>query len=101
ARDGASVWVAFAGETYRITKAPARTARAPEEEPALTAPMPGRIASVRVAVGETVAKGDVLVILEAMKMEHAVKAPRAGVVSRVAAEAGKMVGLGDVLLEVT
>jgi 3-methylcrotonyl-CoA carboxylase alpha subunit len=101
ARDGDVAWVAFRGETYRIAKAAARAARAAEEEHALTAPMPGKIASVRVTDGQTVEKGEVLVVLEAMKMEHAVKSPRAGVVTRLAAEPGKMVGLGDVLLDVT
>lgn len=101
ARDGDVAWVAFGGETWRITRAVARAPRAPEEEGALTAPMPGRIAAVLVTEGQAVLKGQVLVILEAMKMEHAVKAPRAGTVSRLSAEAGKMVGLGDVLLDVT
>jgi biotin carboxyl carrier protein len=100
-RDGDVAWVFHGGETWRIAKAAARTARSPEEEHALTAPMPGRVLAVRVANGQAVEKGDVLVVLEAMKMEHAVKAPRAGTVSRLAAEPGKMVGLGDVLLDVT
>ena len=101
ARDGDVAWVAWRGETWRIARADAHRARALEEEHALTAPMPGKIAAVRVTEGQKVEKGDVLVVLEAMKMEHAVKSPRAGVVSRLAAEAGKMVGLGDVLLDVT
>jgi biotin carboxyl carrier protein len=62
--------------------------------------MPGRILSVRVAAGARVAKGDVLVVLEAMKMEHAVRAPKDGVVTRVLVSEGQMVGLGDVLVEV-
>ena len=100
-RDGDVAWVAFRGETYRVSRAAGRAARGAEEEHALAAPMPGRIASVRVTEGQKVQKGDVLVVLEAMKMEHAVKAPRAGVVSRLTAKTGKMVGLGDVLLDVT
>lgn len=98
AKDGDVAWVFVAGETWRIAKAGARAA---DEEHALTAPMPGRIAAVRVADGQKVEKGDVLVILEAMKMEHAVRAPRTGTVSRLAAEPGKMVSLGAVLLDVT
>jgi biotin carboxyl carrier protein len=101
ARDGDVAWVAFGGETWRIAKAAARAARAAEEEHALTAPMPGRIAAVLVTEGQVVQKGEVLVVLEAMKMEHPVRSPRAGAVSRLSAEAGKMVGLGDVLLDVT
>ncbi len=101
ARDGDVAWVFLGGETWRIAKAPARSARAPEEEHALTAPMPGKVSAVHVAEGQAVQKGEVLVVLEAMKMEHAVRAPRAGTVARLAAEPGKMVGLGDVLLDVT
>lgn len=101
ARDGDVAWVAFGGETWRIAKAAARAARAPEEEHALTAPMPGRIATVLVTEGQAVEKGEVLVVLEAMKMEHAVRAPRAGAVAMLSAEPGKMVSLGDVLLDIT
>jgi biotin carboxyl carrier protein len=100
ARAGDVAWVFIGGETWRIAKAPARAARTAEEEHALAAPMPGRILSVLVVEGETVQKGQVLVVLEAMKMEHAVKSPRAGVVANLAAEAGRMVGPGDVLLDV-
>ncbi len=100
-RDGDVAWVAFRGETYRIAKAARRARRAAEEEHELTAPMPGKVLAVRVTEGQEVAKGDVLVVLEAMKMEHAIRSPRAGAVARVFVEAGKMVGLGDVLLDVT
>jgi biotin carboxyl carrier protein len=100
ARAGGVAWVSLGGETWRFAKAGARAARPAEEEHALTAPMPGRILAVNVAEGDRVEKGQVLVVLEAMKMEHAVRSPRAGVVAGLAAEPGKMVGLGDVLLDV-
>ena len=99
-RDGDVAWVWFRGETYRLS--PARSRRAAhggEGTPSLEAPMPGRIAAVRVASGASVSKGDVLVVLEAMKMEHAVRAPKDGAVERVLVSEGQMVGLGDVLVE--
>ena len=100
ARDGGVTWVWFRGETYRLSPArPRRLARAGEETPSLEAPMPGRIAAVRTAARASVSKGDVLVIVEAMKMEHAVRAPRDGVVERVLVSEGQMVGLGDILVE--
>jgi 3-methylcrotonyl-CoA carboxylase alpha subunit len=100
-RSGDVVWVAFRGETYRISAArPRETARGAEDRPSLEAPMPGRVLGVRTAVGATVAKGDTLVIVEAMKMEHAVRAPRDGTVTRVLVTEGQMVGLGDVLVEI-
>ena len=45
----------------------------------LLAPLPGTVVRVEVVVGETVAAGDVLVVLEAMKMEHTMRAPHDGV----------------------
>ena len=66
----------------------------------LTAPMPGVITKVMVVVGDEVAKGQPLVALEAMKMEHLIRAPRAGVVKRVAASPGSMVQAGTELVEV-
>ena len=67
----------------------------------LTAPMPGRVTVVHVATGATVRRGDVLMVLEAMKMEHAIAAPADGVVSRVCFAAGDLVDEGALLLTIT
>jgi acetyl-CoA carboxylase biotin carboxylase subunit len=61
------------------------------------APMPGRIVQVLAAEGQAVARGAVLVILEAMKMEHSVVAAVDGVVTRVAVQAGEQVESGQIL----
>jgi 3-methylcrotonyl-CoA carboxylase alpha subunit len=65
----------------------------------LTAPMPGIVTKVMVVVGDEVAKGQPLVALEAMKMEHLIRAPHAGVVKRVPASPGAMVQAGAELVE--
>jgi propionyl-CoA carboxylase alpha chain len=65
------------------------------------APMPGKILAVRVAVGDTVSKGQVLVILEAMKMEHEVLAPNDGTIESIAVEVGQQVEAGTVLAVLT
>jgi biotin carboxyl carrier protein len=65
---------------------------------AVKAPMPGTITGVDVQPGQSVAAGQVLVRLEAMKMVNAIKAPRAGVVSEVLVQAGQSVGYGQVLV---
>ena len=65
----------------------------------LEAPMPGVVTKVMVVVGDEVTKGQPLVALEAMKMEHLVRAPRPGRVKVVAASPGQMVQSGASLVE--
>jgi 3-methylcrotonyl-CoA carboxylase alpha subunit len=67
---------------------------------ALEAPMPGRVVAVHVAPGQSVTKGQELLVVEAMKMENALRAPREGRVKAVAARAGDMVSAGVVLVEI-
>jgi len=64
------------------------------------APLPGAITKVLVAAGDTVAEGDGLVVLEAMKMEHTLRAHGAGIVRDVLAAAGQQVDVGDLLVSV-
>ena len=69
------------------------------DEPAgaVEAPLPGAILAVHVTVGDWVEEGQVLMLLEAMKMENEVVAPRSGRVTAVYVEPGQSVALGDVL----
>ena len=78
--------------------APPELHRAPGS---LVAPMPGTVGRVAVALGQPVAAGDLLLTLEAMKMEHAVHAPDAGVVTELLVEPGRQVELGTLLAVVT
>ena len=64
----------------------------------LLAPMPGLVKQVLVAVGDRVARGDALLVLEAMKMEQMIRAPRAGRVAALSARAGQQVEAGLVLV---
>ncbi|MEO8540320.1 MAG: biotin/lipoyl-containing protein, partial [bacterium] len=66
---------------------------------AITAPLSGTIAAVQVAEGDTVAEGQVLLVLEAMKMEHRITAPASGVVKRVNVRERDQVREGDILVE--
>jgi biotin carboxyl carrier protein len=63
------------------------------------APMPGTLVSYKVEKGQTVAAGQVLLILEAMKMENEIVAPRAGVVASLRVAPGSSVNTGEVLVE--
>ena len=76
-----------------------RRAAAAGQDGGMEAPMPGVITKVMVVVGDEVTKGQSLVALEAMKMEHLIRAPRAGRVKRVAASPGQMVQAGAELVE--
>lgn len=66
----------------------------------LSAEMPGQVIEVRVVVGANVQAGDVLVILEAMKMEIRITAPYAGIVEKVFVNTGTIVDRGQILVEV-
>jgi len=66
----------------------------------LTAPMPATVRRVAVNVGDTVTRGDTLVILEAMKMELPVRAPATGTIRAVHCHEGELVQAGLVLIEI-
>ena len=65
---------------------------------AVKAPMPGNILDVKVTAGASVKAGDVLVILEAMKMENEIVAPQDGTVASINVNKGDTVNSGDVLV---
>ncbi len=81
--------------------APAPVAPAPASAPAggqaISAPMPGTILKVNVSNGQAVKKGDVLFVLEAMKMENEIMAPCDGTVAGVSVSAGASVETGTAL----
>ncbi|MEO0388940.1 MAG: biotin/lipoyl-containing protein, partial [Pseudomonadota bacterium] len=92
----------------RTVRVPDRAAVAgaatrPKAEPGnaahVAAPMPGLIASVSVTVGQTVAEGDLLCVIEAMKMETGIYADRAATVSAVHVAASAQVDAKDLLVE--
>ena len=66
----------------------------------IAAPMPGTIVSVNVSDGQSVKKGDVLVVLEAMKMENEIKAPKDGTVTGISVSKGESVDTGATLVTI-
>lgn len=65
---------------------------------ALPAPMPGVIIEIGVAAGDTVARGQLVAVLDAMKMHNNIRSPRAGVIAEVCVTPGQAVGHGDALV---
>ena len=78
--------------------APTPAAAAPVAGDAVTAPMPGNILKVNVTPGQAVKEGDVLVVLEAMKMENEILAPKACTVKQVLVSKGSTVDTGATLV---
>jgi 3-methylcrotonyl-CoA carboxylase alpha subunit len=101
ARDGARIHLSWDGVAYELEEEREGVRPASRhDDDALEAPMPGRVAVVKVAPGQRVAKGEELLVVEAMKMENALRAPRDGVVRAVHVAAGDMVTPGRALVEI-
>jgi 3-methylcrotonyl-CoA carboxylase alpha subunit len=103
---GGAAVVDYGGERYRFTLgAPPQLGvtqtHAPAGAPgAILAPMHGKIVAVNVKPGDAVAERDLLVVLEAMKMEHRIEAVHAGTVKRVAVTPGALVAGGALLVDI-
>ena len=83
----------------RLVEVPRFPDNADEDDAgSLHAPMPGKILRVTVDVGDRVREGQILVVLEAMKMEHSLKAPHGGVVTEIRHNSGEQVETGAVLI---
>ena len=97
--DGGTTWVFHDGVTYEITERRPTRARATASGESLTAPMPATVVHVKVEAGDTVTKGDTLIVLEAMKMELPVRAPADGRVVAVHCQPGQLVQPETSLIE--
>ena len=103
--DGRDVLISLAGESYRLIKPPppdvdgAGPVGTDAAGESLTAPMPGRVVRVLVGEGDEVGAGQLLLVLEAMKMEQPVVAPHAGRVASLPYGEGDLVPGGAVLAE--
>ncbi|HET6812316.1 MAG TPA: biotin carboxylase N-terminal domain-containing protein [Acidimicrobiales bacterium] len=95
---GADVFVDGPGRSLVLRAVPRFTEGEHEHVAgSLVAPMPGKVVRVEVAAGTEVAAGQVLAVIEAMKMEHQIVSPEAGVVSEVQVAVGDMVDVGQVV----
>jgi 3-methylcrotonyl-CoA carboxylase alpha subunit len=71
------------------------------EEGSLLTPLPGTVVAVHALAGQQIARGDPLVTIEAMKMEHTLTAPYAGILARIAFGVGERVAAGSILVELS
>jgi 3-methylcrotonyl-CoA carboxylase alpha subunit len=99
-RLGNETWVFLDGRVYVIEATGASSGRARHhDESALSAPMPATVVAIHVTPGQAVRAGEMLVVLEAMKMELAVTAPHDGTVTAIACRVGELVQPGIPLVE--
>ena len=91
-------WVSVAGDTFVVKEAELGAGES-DEFAGLEAPMPGKVLSVEVKAGDSVSAGSVLLVVEAMKMEHAIRAPADGKVVSLSATVGDMVSPGSPLVD--
>jgi acetyl-CoA/propionyl-CoA carboxylase biotin carboxyl carrier protein len=102
AESGERAWLHVDGATYALTEAPPVRATADEHDHdgELNSPMPGSVVAVAVAVGAPVREGDVVVVVEAMKMEHSLTAPFDGEIGALTVRIGDRVAVGQHLVTV-
>jgi 3-methylcrotonyl-CoA carboxylase alpha subunit len=96
-------WLGWDGDAWHVRDHDpvAAEARRPAGVDTLTAPMPGTVTVVKAAVGDEVAAGQSLLVVEAMKMEHVIAAPHAGTVTELDVAVGSTVAMDQVLAQVT
>ena len=100
ARGTDSAWGCVDGRTYRWPRGPRGGDAPPDtDDTPIAATTPATVTAVKVAPGQTVARGDTLVVLEAMKMEIPLRAPRDGRVTAVRCTQGDQVDPGVPLIE--
>jgi acetyl-CoA/propionyl-CoA carboxylase biotin carboxyl carrier protein len=93
-------WALYRGWAYRLADDELEAVSVPPPGGSLTSPMPANVRTVHVAVGDRVAVGDAMVVLEAMKMQTSVRTPAAGTVSAVRVREGDSVVAGQILVEI-
>ena len=98
-QDDDTLLLFVAGQAHRITLNPSRDSAQHDDQAGFVAPMSGTIVALHVSAGDSVAAGDAVITLEAMKMEHTLRATVPGTVHDFHVAAGDSVSEGTLLLE--
>ena len=110
-RDGSRTWYSLNGRSWSVENSSSISGRKSRSSTGsaaggglddgwIRATMPGKVVKIAVESGQAVAPGDLVVILEAMKMEYTLKSAQAGVVQSISVAVGEMVQLGQALVEI-
>ncbi len=99
------LWFHWRGQTHAVAEdltsgKRGRQAQVSTHPGRILAPMPGRVIKVAVKMGQRVSIGDVVVVMEAMKMEYSLTADISGVVAKANCQSGQQVALGTELIEI-
>ncbi len=101
---GAQLWISINGKTIAVETTSQKARRGKSSvtgnSPEITAPMPGKITSIKMKLGDKVEVGDVVLVMEAMKMEYSLKAQIAGTLQSITCTEQQQVTLGQVLAEI-
>jgi biotin carboxyl carrier protein len=96
------LWVHHAGRTFTVDSNAGRKSRkgaAKGSSDQIASPMPGKVTKILLKVGDTVAAGQAVLVMEAMKMEYTLKSDIAGVIETISCSVGEQVVLGKVLVK--
>lgn len=98
------LWVHYQGRTFTVANSSGRKSRkgggAGGSSDQIAAPMPGKVTKILLKVGDKVAAGQAVLVMEAMKMEYTLKSEIAGEIESISGAAGEQVALGKVLVKI-
>jgi len=101
---GTDTWVRVNGKTFKFEESGSRKKRSSSQQSAnpneIHAPMPGKITALKKKSNDKVTNGEVVIVMEAMKMEYSLKANMEGTIAAIKVKEGEQVVLGQLLAEI-
>lgn len=94
------LWIHFEGRTFIYEGENSQSAAIQSQSGEILSPMAGKVIKVSKSIGQTVKKGDLILVIEAMKMEYSLKANSVGIVEQIICQQGDQVELGKLLVKI-